>query len=253
MVPASLMLLPLSFVLFTPPSMTSPRCQQPAMALDYKDPMVAKEFASIQQLDTEEVEDELMASGIPAPPTMNDMDMRMMLVEVRLRAQGKVGTKKPKPKKAPAGAGPFEVALCENPGFQALYEEYQQTRNTNAMNLATEYLNNPRQAKERYGGTAKYEETIAAIDAALKAKVEQEVTTAKIAFAGFPANMGEAGVKMTLEAIGPLKDFAYEPNDDGMTAGGSAEFEEVATAKACVDKYDGMDMGLGVALTIEAL
>ena len=113
MVPASLMLLPLSFVLFTPPSMTSPRCQQPAMALDYKDPMVAKEFASIQQLDTEEVEDELMASGIPAPPTMNDMDMRMMLVEVRLRAQGKVGTKKPKPKKAPAGAGPFEVALCE--------------------------------------------------------------------------------------------------------------------------------------------
>ena len=60
-------------------------------ALDYKDPVVAEEFTKVQALDTEGVEEELAASGIPVPPTMNDMDMRMMLVEVRLRKAGKVG------------------------------------------------------------------------------------------------------------------------------------------------------------------
>ena len=248
-----LALLPLSFVMLHPPSMSTPRCQIPAMAIDYKDPIVAKEFAAIQGMDTEAVEDELMASGIPAPPTMNDMDMRMMLVEVRLRKEGKIGDKKAPAKKAPPGASEFEVALYEKPGFKAWYEEAQRAHNTNALNLATEHITNPRRAKERYGATAKYDETIAAIEAALNMKVEQTVTTARIAFDGFPANMGEAGVKMTLEALGPIKEFTYAANDDGMTSSGVAEFDEVDMAKACVDKYDGMDMGLGVALTIEAL
>ena len=57
-------------------------------ALDYKDPVVAEEFQACQALDTEAVEDELAASGIPVPPTMNDMEMRMMLIEVRMRKAG---------------------------------------------------------------------------------------------------------------------------------------------------------------------
>ena len=121
------------------------------------------------------------------------------------------------------------------------------------MNLATEHLVNPRRAKERYGGTAKYDETIAAIEAALNAKVEVVVSSGLIAYAGFPANMGESGVRMTLEAFGPLKSFEWEASDDGITSAGQAEFEEVAAAKAAVDKYDGMDMGLGTALSFEAL
>lgn len=222
-------------------------------ALDYKDPAVAKEFSSIQALDTEAVEDELAAGGIPVPPTMNDMDMRMMLVEVRMRKAGKIGTKKAAPKKAPDGANEFEKALYEKPVFKELFEGWQQSRNTNAMNLATEHLTNPRRAKERYGGTAKYQETIDQIETALAAKVEQVVTSGRIAFAGFPANMGEAGVRMTLEAFGALSSFDFEANDDGMTASGQAEFEEVDSAKAAIDKYDGMDMGLGTKLAFEAL
>ena len=59
------------------------------------------EFTAIQALDTEAVEDELAQSGIPVPPTMNDMDMRMMLVEMRMRKAGKVGSATP----AEEGAG----------------------------------------------------------------------------------------------------------------------------------------------------
>jgi len=219
-------------------------------ALDYKDPEVAAEFAACQSLDTEQVEDELAASGIPVPPTMNDMDMRMMLVEMRMRKNGKIGTKKAEVKKPPPNANDFEKALYEKPAFRELYEGWQQSRNTNAMNYATEHLINPRRAKERYGGTAKYDETIAEIEAALNAKIVVEVTSGKLAYSGFPANMGESGVRMTLGAFGEIKDFSFNENDDGMTCSGNVEFEDVDTAKAAVDKYDGMDMGLGNAISL---
>ena len=223
-------------------------------ALDYKDPVVAEEFTKVQALDTEGVEEELAASGIPVPPTMNDMDMRMMLVEMRMRKSGKMGgeKKKKKPPPPPAGASAFEVALYEKPALKKLYEEWQQMRNTNALNIVTEYLNNPRRCKERYGGTAKYDETVVTIETALNAKVEQEVTTGKISYDGFPANMGEAGVQMTLAAFGELASFTFEANDDGLTCSGTADYGDVALAKAAIDKYDGMDMGLGTKLEITA-
>ena len=123
-----LALLPLLYS-FSPPLSLAPRglgVRQPlraapaVCALDYKDPAVSKEFAACQALDTEQVEDELMESGIPVPPTMNDMDMRMMLVEMRMRKSGKMGgeKKKKKPPPPPAGASAFEVALYEKPALK---------------------------------------------------------------------------------------------------------------------------------------
>ena len=43
------------------------------MAIDYNDPVVAEEFAQVQPMAFEDVEEELMKSGIRVPPTMNDM------------------------------------------------------------------------------------------------------------------------------------------------------------------------------------
>ena len=45
--------------------------------------------------------------------------------------------------------------------------------------------------------------------------------------------------------------FTFEENDDGMTCSGLVEFDGVDTAKAAIEKYDGMDMGLGNAITLE--
>ena len=58
---------------------------------------------------------------------------------------------------------------------------------------------------------------------------------------------------MTLETFGTLSDFSCEPSDDGMTLTGRAEYEEVDAAKAAIDKYDGVDMGLGTTLELQAL
>lgn len=145
----------------------------PVAALDYKDPSVAEEFANIQVLDIDAVEEELAASGIVASPAMNEMDIRLMLVETRLRKSGKLGTKKKTEDRPKSFANAFERALYEKPAFKELYEQYRKTMNVNAINLATEYLTNPKLAAERYGGTPLYTKTVAEIEAALNAKVEQ--------------------------------------------------------------------------------
>lgn len=223
-------------------------------ALDMNDPVVAEEYAAVMGYDTEQIEDELAASGIVAPPTMNDFEMRSMLVEARLMKSGKLGGAKKAPAPKPKSFGSeFERLLYEKPAFKALYERMKNARMQNEINLCIEYVNNKARAKLRYSGNAKYEQTVAEIEEALAAKVEQVVTSGRIYFGGFPGNMGEAGVKMTLEAFGALKDLSCEMSDDGLSLTGNAEFEEVDAAKAAIDKYDGVDMGLGTTLELQAL
>ena len=233
------------------PVVTVRRAITPTAALDMNDPDVAAEFAEVMNFDIEQIEEELAASGIVAPPTMNDFELKSMLVEFRMMKSGKAAPKKAS--KPTSFGSDFERALFEKPAFKALYEEFKAARLQNEINLCIEYLNNPRRAKERYGGTAKYDDTVARIEEALAAKVEQVVKSGRLLFSGFPANMGEPGVKMTLEGFGPLKDFSCEQSDDGMTLTGRAEFEDAATAKAAIDKYDGVDMGLGTTLELQAL
>jgi len=226
---------------------SAPRC-----ALDMNDPAVAEEYAAVMTFDTEQIEDELAASGIVAPSTMNDFELRSMLVEMRMMKNGKGAAKKPPPKPA-SYANDFEKALYEKPAVKALYEEFKNARLQNEINLVIEYINDKKQANERYGGTPKYEETVGKIEAALNAKVVQVVTTGRLYFSGFPSNMGEQGVKMTLESFGPLKDFSCEESEDGMSLTGRAEYDDVDAAKAAIYKYDGVDMGLGTTLELQAL
>ena len=264
------------------PAVAPPRAAARMQSLDYNDPMVAKEFGSIQGLDLDDVTDELAAGGIVAPATMNDMEIRMMLVEVRMRKAGTFGgATKPKKQAKPASfANEFERVMFEKPAVKELYATWQQAKNINAMNLAAEHINNPKRAKDRYAGTPNYDATIAELDAAMNAKVVKTVDTARLMFSGFPSNMGEQGVKMTLQArarrlvpsrerllargtldprfgpvaqvFGEMKEFSCEESDDGMSLNGKCEYEDVAAAKSAVDKYDGQDMGLGTTLELES-
>jgi len=224
----------------------------PTAALDMNDPDVAEEYASVMTFDLDQIEEELAGAGIVAPPTMNDFELRSMLVEMRMLKKGKTSTKKPAPKPT-SFANKFEQALYEKPAFKALYEDFKNARLQNEINLCIEYVNDAKQAKMRYGGTPKYDETVAKIEEALAAKVEQVVKSGRLFFSGFPSNMGEAGVKMTLEGFGTLKDFTCEESDDGMSLEGRVEYEETTAAKAAIDKYDGVDMGLGTTLELQAL
>jgi len=221
--------------------------------LDYKDPTVAAEFATVQSFSTEELEKELADSGIIAPPTMNEVDLRLMLVELRMRKSGTLPGKISKKQKPASYSSKYEEALWEKPGFKALMDEFRQQSDTNAFNLAMEYMNNPKQAMERYGGTVAFDKTIARIQEALTKKVEQKVTSGRLTYSGFPSSMGEVAIKMTLAAFGEVVSVSVEEADDGLTVYGKAEFETADAAKACIDKYDGVDMGLGTKLSFIAL
>ena len=252
-----LLLLPATTALLLPNAAlrlpAAPRAPIIRCALDYKDPVVAEEFGLVQGMDYEEVEEEITSAGIPVPPTMNEMDVRLMLVEMRMRKAGKVGAAAAAPKKPASYGSDFEKFLWEKPAFKELIDSLKSSGDTNALNLATEYVNNQARAKERYGGTERYEATVAQLEEALNAKVVREVRSGKLMFSGFPANMGEAGIRMAFEAFGPLAELSVEESDDGISCSGRAEFEETDAAQAAVDKYDGMDMGLGTTLELQPL
>ena len=220
------------------------------MALDYNDPVVAEEFNAVQPMSYEEVEEELMMSGVRGSPDMNEMDLKLMLVELRMRLAGKMPGQSSKEKKKPASySTKFEEALWEKPMFKELYDSLKAKGDHNAQNVAAEYLNNQDVAKQRYGKD--YKKLLADIEEALNAK--KEVTSPKVTFKGFPANMGEMGCKMTLEALGSIADFECRENDDFPILEGTVTFDDVETAKKAIEQYDGMDMGMGSSLELESV
>ena len=112
-------------------------------SIDYNDPEVGAEFAKVQAMEFDDVEEELAMSGIPPNPMMNDMDVRLMLVEFRMRASGKLSDapQEPKPKKTEFSSE-FSRALYEKPAFERLYEKYKESSDVTATNVMAEYMNN---------------------------------------------------------------------------------------------------------------
>lgn len=219
------------------------------MALDYNDPVVAEEFGQVQAMSWDEVEEELQQSGVRGSPDMNEMDLKLMLVELRMRLQGKMPDSKPKKTKPAKFGSKFEEALWTKPVFEEFYESIKSKGDHNAMNVVAEYVNDPAIATGRYGKD--YKRLLRDTETALNAKAEAKSPT--IEFKGFPANMGEVGCKMTLEALGPIVEFECIESDDLPILEGRVTFEDIDTAKKAIEQYDGMDMGLGTSLEMNSV
>lgn len=166
-----------------------------------------------------------------------------MLVEVRLRFAGKLGGKKEKqmPKKF---SSKFEEAMWTKPAFKEFYDRLKADGDHNAQNVVAEYLNHRDLALQRYGKS--YKGLLREAEEALNAP--PPVKSAKLKFSGFPANMGEAACRMTLESIGPIAQFSCVADDDFPILKGEVEFEDIESAKKAVAQYNGMNMGMGTAL-----
>lgn len=224
------------------------------MALDYNDPVVGAEFAKVQAMTFEECEEECMESGVTIPQTMNEMDAKLMLVELRMRLNGSFEqteeAKKVAEEKIPTSfSSKFEEALYTKPAFKELYNFMKERGDMNSMNVAAEYVNDPVMGRTRYGDS--YKSTLDQIDGALTTVIP--VTSPTIKFKGFPANMGEMGCKMTLEALGDIEDFTCTESEDFPILEGQVTFGDVETAKQAISQYNGMDMGMGSKLEITSV
>ncbi len=203
-----------------------------------------EEFNAIQVMEYDDVVEELAQSGVRAPADMGDMDVKLMLVELRTVMKGGSGDSSSSggPETPPSSYGSqFEEYLWTKPFFKELYEQLKSDGDHNKMNVAAEYCNEPEAAKSRYYQA--YTQLIDDVEAALIAK--PEVTSPTVQFSGFPANMGEEGLKMTLAALGEIEGVSCSVSDDGITLVGEVTFGKVDVAKAAIEQYDGMDMGMG--------
>ena len=233
----------------SPSTMTCARQQSALkMAIDYNDPVVAEEFANVQTMSWEEVEEELNTSGVPAPPSMNDMELKLMLVEMRLRLTGRLEGDKPK-KRPTTFKSSFEEAMWTKPAFAEFYKVYEERDDHNSMNVIKEMMNTPDIAKQRYATS--YAVLLEELDTALNAP--PPVNSPTLAFSGFPSNMGEAALKMTLEALGAVADLECEEDDSFPILKGKVTFEDIESAKSCVAQYNGMDMGMGTLLEMTSV
>lgn len=219
------------------------------MAIDYNDPVVAEEFSKVQELSWEDIEEELNESGIRAPQAMNDMELKLMLVEMRLRLAGKLeGDGKPKERPKSFNSA-FEEAMWTKPAFEEFYNTYEAKDDINSLNVVKEYLNDPDIAKQRY--STSYAELIAECESALNAP--PPVNSPTLVFNGFPANMGESALKMTLEAVGPIAEIECTEDTDFPVLKGTVTFEDLDSAKKAVEQYNGMDMGMGTLLEMTSI
>jgi hypothetical protein len=226
----------------------SPSSSKLQMAIDYNDPVVAEEFALVQPMEFSDVEEELNSKGITVPASMNEMDVKLMLVEVRLRFSGKLGNQE-QPKQPAKFSSKFEELMWTKPAFKAFYTELKVKGDHNAQNVVAEYVNDKKLALQRYGKD--YKPLIRRTEEALNASAP--VTSPTLSFSGFPANMGEAGCKMTLEAIGEVVEFECKEDDDFPVLKGKVTFADIEAAKAAVKQYDGMDMGMGTKLEMSSV
>ncbi|KAL3945874.1 MAG: hypothetical protein SGBAC_000025 [Bacillariaceae sp.] len=228
-----------------PPATRASRTALP-MAIDYNDPVVAEEFANVQPLSYDEVEAELQESGVRPSAAMNEMEVKLMLVEMRLRNAGKLSGGG-EPKKKPAKfSSKLEEALWTKPVFEELYNGFKEKDDHNSMNVMAEYLNDPEMARSRYEKT--YKGLLRRVDKAMTAP--PPVNSPTLQFSGFPANMGEAGCRMTLESLGAIADFECGEDSDFPVLTGKVTFEDIESAKAAVAQYHGMDMGMGTSLEL---
>lgn len=130
-------------------SRSRPRSLGLRMAIDYNDPVVAEEFNNVQPLSFDEVESELLESGIRVSPTMNEMEVKLMLVEMRLRNSGQIGGQK---KQRPTTfSSKLEEAIWTKPAFETFYNDLKNGGDNNALNVVTEYIQNKDVALQRYG------------------------------------------------------------------------------------------------------
>ncbi|KAL3767689.1 hypothetical protein ACHAWO_004391 [Cyclotella atomus] len=205
------------------------------MALDYNDPAVAEEFAAVQAMDYDDVLAELLETSIIPPAGMGDAEVRLWLVELR-------GMKKAaKAAKPEVYQNKFDEYYWEKPAFAELWERIKKKGDVNEENVCVEYCVEPEIARQRY--SVGYTYLMDEIDAIVNAK--PEVTSPTVRFSGFPSTMGDQGLMMTLQALGEVVDLSCDTSEDGRTLIGEVTFGSIDSAKAAIDQYDGMDMGVG--------
>ena len=209
--------------------------------IDATSPEMMAEFEKLKDVSMAEIKQELDDMGIPVSPDMDDMSIKLRLMEARVifAAPSKAGP--------PPGASKYEILIAEKPAIKTYVDGLFNKGDTAGMNAFMEYVNDPVNAKQRYGKDKTYQAIFAVADEMMSAPA---FTSATLAFSGFPM-MGEDALRGQMESVGAVAAFAITEEDPVTGVAGTVTFEEEASATTAVEKWDGADMGNEVALSLK--
>ena len=174
-----------------------------AAGLDPSSPQMQAEFEKLKDASRGFVEKELELMGIPYSADMDDMTIKLRLMEARIVMAA------PAAAGPAANASPYEKLVFEKPAIKAYVDRLYNKGDINGANIFMEYINDPQQAKNRYGKEAAYQAVFAKADELMAAPA---FTSAKLAYSGFPM-MGEDGLRGQMESIGAVKAFSVTEED----------------------------------------
>mmetsp|Transcript_30338 Transcript_30338/g.42291 ORF Transcript_30338/g.42291 Transcript_30338/m.42291 type:complete len:324 (+) Transcript_30338:48-1019(+) len=183
---------------------------------------------------------------IPVPDGLDGEDLKWMWV------QCKIMTKPPKPAFNPDAVG-WEKWRYERPKLLELAKFYIDNYRTERLNLLREYCENPSDARERYGKSEEYVEMMDMIQRIMDTPPK---LSNKVKFAGFPSMLDEETVKGTFEDFGKVVSLEYIPapdDDEAIGVSGVVEFENPEIGQKAIEQWNGVDMGMGVQLTLTAI
>eukprot|EP00466_Bigelowiella_natans_P000256 jgi/Bigna1/84862/estExt_fgenesh1_pg.C_10229 len=183
---------------------------------------------------------------IPVPPGLDGEDLKWMWV------QCKIMTKPQKPTFNPDAVG-WEKWRYERPKLLDLAKFYTDNYRTERLNILREYCENPSDARERYG---KSEEYVEMMDMIQKIMDTPPKLSNKVKFAGFPSMLDEETVKGTFADFGTVVSLEYIPapeDDEAVGVSGVVEFENPEIGQKAIEQWNGVDMGMGVQLTLTAI
>eukprot|EP00468_Gymnochlora_sp_CCMP2014_P008666 CAMPEP_0167752472 /NCGR_PEP_ID=MMETSP0110_2-20121227/7159_1 /TAXON_ID=629695 /ORGANISM="Gymnochlora sp., Strain CCMP2014" /LENGTH=257 /DNA_ID=CAMNT_0007638095 /DNA_START=309 /DNA_END=1082 /DNA_ORIENTATION=+ len=182
---------------------------------------------------------------IPVPEDITEAEeMKWMWVQCTLM------TRAPKLEYDPDAEG-WEKWRYERPKLRELYQFYGENFRTERQNVLVEYCNDPEKARERYGNVEDYKELM---DRIQKIMETPPVLSPKVSFDGFPSFMDEETIRGTFEEFGEILSLDMEiPDDESLGISGVVEFDSVEAGQKAIAQWNGVDMGLGVNLSLRAL
>lgn len=222
------------------------------MAVDMKDPKVAEMMMELDSSSPKEMKEELEDLGIFPTPGQQEDQLKMMLIEARLMMSGgsaSSGSAKPEQKRPSKFKCKFDEYMWDKPAFKEYFNDYDE--DVQMQNVIGEYANDPEKARLNYAKSERLMKVMDIVQEKIDAKVVAQATSPKISFKGFPS-MGEEAMRSTMAAFGEIKEFSCEEYDGEFTPEykGVCEFQDSESAQKAIEKWNGVDMGMGTTLIV---
>ena len=145
-------------------------------------------------------------------------------------------------------SNPSEWARYRNPNLDRYLDRVLSSGDQNRFNCMIEYMDEKDVAIARYGNSKLYQNVFEITQKYLDEKITRSST---ILFSGFPSAMDSDAIKQSMEEFGSVTSVDTQIDEDKDIVTGKIIFDDPDDAEKACKKWDGVDMGMGVTLSLK--